>query len=85
MVDLLRASGELIGEPKTITHPVKFFEKGDKPLEIVSTRQWYITNGARDETLRATPARDAAASSPGTPTSCACATRTGSAASPATG
>jgi valyl-tRNA synthetase len=31
---------------------VKFFEKGDKPLEIVSTRQWYIANGARDERLR---------------------------------
>ncbi|WP_120336812.1 valine--tRNA ligase [Cryobacterium soli] len=53
MVDLLRASGDLIGEPKPIVHPVKFFEKGDKPLEIVSTRQWYIRNGARDEALRA--------------------------------
>lgn len=52
VVDLLAASGDLIGEPKQITHPVKFFEKGDKPLEIVSTRQWYIRNGARDEQLR---------------------------------
>ncbi|RFA22120.1 valine--tRNA ligase [Subtercola boreus] len=52
IVDLLRASGELIGDPKPIVHPVKFFEKGDKPLEIVSTRQWYIRNGARDEELR---------------------------------
>ncbi|MFB2586058.1 valine--tRNA ligase [Herbiconiux liukaitaii] len=52
MVELLRGTGELIGEPKPITHPVKFFEKGDRPLEIVSTRQWYIRNGARDETLR---------------------------------
>jgi valyl-tRNA synthetase len=33
-------------------HPVKFFEKGDKPLEIVSTRQWYIVNGARDAALK---------------------------------
>lgn len=32
----------LIGEPKTITHPVKFFEKGDRPLEFVTTRQWFI-------------------------------------------
>jgi len=31
---------------------VKFFEKGDKPLEIISTRQWYITNGSRDDALR---------------------------------
>ncbi|WP_353809975.1 valine--tRNA ligase [Agromyces sp. SYSU T00194] len=52
MVDLLRASGDLLGEPKAITHPVKFYEKGDRPLEIVSTRQWYIANGARDAGLR---------------------------------
>jgi valyl-tRNA synthetase len=54
IVELLTASGELVGEIEKITHPVKFFEKGDKPLEIVSTRQWYISNGARDEKLRAT-------------------------------
>jgi len=51
-VELLRTSGDLVGEPKPITHPVKFFEKGDKPLEIVTTRQWYITNGGRDPILR---------------------------------
>ena len=53
VAELLRASGDLIGEPKPIVHAVKFFEKGDKPLEIVSTRQWYIRNGARNEKLRA--------------------------------
>ena len=52
MVEILTSSGDLVGEPKPITHPVKFFEKGDKPLEIVTTRQWYITNGGRDEELR---------------------------------
>jgi valyl-tRNA synthetase len=52
MVDLLRQSGNLIGEPKPITHPVKFYEKGDKPLEIVTTRQWYIRNGGREDDLR---------------------------------
>ena len=52
IVELLQASGDMVGEPKPITHPVKFFEKGDKPLEIVSTRQWYIRNGGRDEKLR---------------------------------
>ena len=51
-VELLKASGEMIGEAKAISHAVKFFEKGDKPLEIISTRQWYIRNGARDEVLR---------------------------------
>lgn len=52
MVELLTASGELVGEVKTITHPVKFFEKGDRPLEIVSTRQWYIVNGAKEPALQ---------------------------------
>ncbi len=52
VVELLKESGELIGDPKPITHAVKFFEKGDKPLEIISTRQWYIKNGARDAGLR---------------------------------
>ena len=53
IVDLLKASGDLIGDPRPIVHNVKFFEKGDKPLEIISTLQWYIKNGARDEELRA--------------------------------
>ncbi len=51
-VGLLTESGDLVGEPKPITHPVKFFEKGDKPLEIVTTRQWYLRNGGRDLELR---------------------------------
>ncbi|MGI8686329.1 MAG: valine--tRNA ligase [Acidimicrobiales bacterium] len=42
IVERLRASGDLIGEPRPITHPVKFFEKGDRPLEIVTSRQWFI-------------------------------------------
>jgi len=52
IVELLQESGELVGDPKPFTHPVKFYEKGDRPLEIVSTRQWYIRNGARDGELR---------------------------------
>jgi valyl-tRNA synthetase len=52
IVEKLAQSGDLIGEPESMTHPVKFFEKGDKPLEIVTTRQWYITNGAKDESLK---------------------------------
>ncbi len=42
IVELLRESGELIGDIRKITHPVKFYEKGDKPLEIVGSRQWFI-------------------------------------------
>ena len=52
IVELLRESGDLQGDPKPITHPVKFFEKGERPLEIVTTRQWYIRNGGRDRELR---------------------------------
>jgi valyl-tRNA synthetase len=53
IVELLQASGDMVGDAKPINHPVKFFEKGDRPLEIVSTRQWYLRNGGRDEALRA--------------------------------
>ncbi|WP_405217489.1 valine--tRNA ligase [Agrococcus sp. Ld7] len=52
MLEQLQAAGRIVGEPRSITHPVKFFEKGDKPLEIVSTLQWYIKNGGRDEELQ---------------------------------
>jgi valyl-tRNA synthetase len=51
-VGMLRDSGALDGEPKQITHPVKFYERGDRPLEIVTTRQWYLRNGGRDTDLR---------------------------------
>ena len=52
VVELLGESGELLGEPRAITHPVKFYERGDRPLEIVSSRQWYLRNGGRDEAVR---------------------------------
>jgi len=52
MAEMLAESGDLEGEPRQIMHPVKFFEKGDRPLEIISSRQWYIRNGGRDDDLR---------------------------------
>ncbi|HEU0086419.1 MAG TPA: valine--tRNA ligase [Pseudonocardiaceae bacterium] len=52
IVGLLRESGDLQGEPEPIVHAVKFYEKGDRPLEIVSSRQWYVHNGGRDSDLR---------------------------------
>ena len=52
MVELLRDGGALVGDPSPVTHPVKFYEKGDRPLEIVASRQWYIRNGGRDRALR---------------------------------
>jgi valyl-tRNA synthetase len=52
VVEMLRESGELDGEPRPLVRPVKFYEKGSKPLEIVTTRQWYLRNGGRDAALR---------------------------------
>ena len=54
VVDQLRASGDLDGEPTPTTRMANFYENGDKPLEIVTSRQWYIRNGGRDEALRQT-------------------------------
>ena len=54
IVEALVASGELLGETRPLTHPVKFYERGARPLEIVTSRQWYIANGGRDQALRET-------------------------------
>jgi valyl-tRNA synthetase len=52
IVELLKESGDLLGEPRPITHAVKFYEKGDRPLEIVTSRQWFIkTMDARERLL----------------------------------
>jgi valyl-tRNA synthetase len=53
VLELLAGSGDLRGDPRPIRHPVKFYERGERPLEIVTSRQWYIRNGGRDEDLRA--------------------------------
>ncbi|QPK82269.1 valine--tRNA ligase [Schaalia sp. ZJ405] len=47
VVAALRESGELKGEPTKTLRQTNFFEKGDKPLEIVTSRQWYIRNGGK--------------------------------------
>lgn len=51
VVEALRASGEMKGEPQKTLRQTNFFEKGDKPLEIVMSRQWYIRNGGSDYTI----------------------------------
>ena len=54
IVDLLRQSGDLIGEPRQITHFVNFYEKGERPLEIVASLQWYVrTMDHRDQLIDA--------------------------------
>ncbi len=52
MARLLTESGDLGGDPMPTQRMTNFYEKGDKPLEIVATRQWYIRNGGRDAELR---------------------------------
>ena len=51
IVEMLRSSeGEALAglgvplteEPKPIEHPVKMYEKGERPLEIIPTMQWFI-------------------------------------------
>jgi valyl-tRNA synthetase len=32
----------LRAEPRAIQHPVRFYEKGDSPLEFLPTRQWFV-------------------------------------------
>ncbi len=61
IVELLRdvdgsATGNgppLTKEPEAITHPVKFFEKGDRPLEYLPTRQWFARLLDKKEALLA--------------------------------
>jgi valyl-tRNA synthetase len=35
-------SAPLQKEPEKIEHPVKFYERGERPLEFLSTRQWFV-------------------------------------------
>ncbi len=51
VVAMLRGTGDLDGEPTKTVRPVKFYEKGDKPLEIVSSRQWFIRSIAHQDKL----------------------------------
>lgn len=53
IVAALRESGDLDGEPKATQRKANFYERGEKPLEIVTSRQWYIRNGGRDADLNA--------------------------------
>ncbi|MCL8026476.1 valine--tRNA ligase [Nocardioides bruguierae] len=58
MVTMLRETGTLDGDPRPTQRMANFYEKGDKPLEIVSTRQWYVRNGGRDADLRSDLVKD---------------------------
>jgi valyl-tRNA synthetase len=51
IVELLQEHGDLVGEPTQTTRAVKFFEKGERPVEIVTSRQWFVRTMAHSEKL----------------------------------
>ncbi len=53
LVERLREDGALVGDLREITHPVKFYEKGERPLEIVTSRQWFVRTLENREALLA--------------------------------
>ena len=42
MVEILQAQGVMKNPPRPISHAVKYYEKGDRPVEILTTRQWFV-------------------------------------------
>ncbi len=51
IVSLLRENNLLWCEPRPLTHAVKFYEKGNRPLEFVSSRQWFVKLQDKKEDL----------------------------------
>jgi valyl-tRNA synthetase len=59
IADMLAQAGSAVdgkaaalqGEPKPISHAVKFYEKGDRPVEFITTRQWFIRTIDHKEAL----------------------------------
>jgi valyl-tRNA synthetase len=51
IVAQLGDAGALVGDPENVRRPVKFFEKGERPLEFVVSRQWFIKVMDKKEAL----------------------------------
>jgi len=51
IVELLEDSGDLLAKPRPITHAVKYYERGKRPLEIVTSSQWYVRTIERRDAL----------------------------------
>ncbi|MEX0755858.1 MAG: valine--tRNA ligase [Actinomycetota bacterium] len=52
ITEMLAESGALLGEPEQVRHVVKFYERGDRPLEVITSRQWFVSTLAlRDRLL----------------------------------
>ena len=37
-----RHGAPLAGDPRALRHTANFFEKGDRPVEVIRTRQWFV-------------------------------------------
>jgi valyl-tRNA synthetase len=53
ITELLRDAGSLDGEPKPVRHVVKFYENGERPLEVLTTQQWFVRTLDQRERLLA--------------------------------
>jgi valyl-tRNA synthetase len=53
ILELLEQDGDIVGEPTVLTRAVKFFEKGERPVEIITSRQWFFRTMAHREALLA--------------------------------
>jgi valyl-tRNA synthetase len=42
IVEMLRDASALVGDPVPVRHAVKFYENGARPLEVVTSRQWFV-------------------------------------------
>jgi valyl-tRNA synthetase len=42
IAELLAGSGHLVGDPTPVRHVVKFYERGERPLEVITSRQWFV-------------------------------------------
>jgi valyl-tRNA synthetase len=51
IVELLIDAHDIVGEPTPVTHAVKFYEKGDRPIEIITSRQWFVRTVAHSDEL----------------------------------
>ncbi len=52
IVDRMEALGGVYASPNIkVTHSVKYYEKGDRPLELIPTRQWYVRLLDKKESL----------------------------------
>lgn len=52
VIEMLEQAAKLDGPVRPITHAVKFWENGIRPLEIVTSNQWFIRYPEREQLLK---------------------------------